>query len=293
MAGEEERGAVFFSSAAFLKARGRNELALVFFFFFPFALSLSLSLSLFLLSSSATLFPRPTPIFFLLLPPTPYPHAEYSRNQHQKIPPPKKKNRAPPPRDRRGALGLGDLVQRPRRLGAVARGPRLVARRGLRGGRDHLRQPARDVPQVGAGARGEPVPGEQGGLGRRRGERELWIFFSLFFVFSRGGGGGGGRRRGGWLHGERKKGGKNEREIEISPPPLSLFSFSLPNLELSSILSSKTQINKKIIRPGTTSGSRTPRSAPASRPWAPAPPCSAACGRATAWASTGPTARSG
>ena len=94
----------------------------------------------------------------------------------------KKKNRAPAPHDRCGAVGVGDLVKRPRRV-CETRRPRLVAGRGLGRRRDDLPEPARDVPQECAGARGEAVPGKQGGPGQRRGESSKIVFgFFLSFV---------------------------------------------------------------------------------------------------------------
>ena len=111
------------------------------------------------------------------------PKKKKKTNQKNKPPPPqkKKKNRAPAPHDRCGAVGVGDLVKRPRRV-CETRRPRLVAGRGLGRRRDDLPEPARDVPQERAGARGEAVPGKQGGPGQRRGESSK-IFFGFFLSF--------------------------------------------------------------------------------------------------------------
>jgi hypothetical protein len=149
LAGGRGRRESFFFFVAFknlVLERGRKELALVFSFRF-------LALAVFSLSTPALpphLSPPPTPPLLL---------------SH----------------DRCGAVGVGDLVKRPRRV-CETRRPRLVAGRGLGRRRDDLPEPARDVPQERAGARGEAVPGKQGGPGQRRGESSK-IFFGFFLSF--------------------------------------------------------------------------------------------------------------
>ena len=204
--------------------------------FFPFAFSLSqFSPFLHQLSLRISLLRR-RPLFCSPTSPLPHRNANVEKTQtktkntpkKQTLSRPKKKkeNRAPAPHDRCGAVGVGDLVKRPRRV-CETRRPRLVAGRGLGRRRDDLPEPARDVPQERAGARGEAVPGKQGGPGQRRGESSK-IFFGFFLSFVH-------------LLFFFQEETRND-EIKISPSLLLSLPLSTPN---SPLLSSLTRtINK-------------------------------------------------
>ena len=229
LAGEEERGAVFFSSAAFLKARGRKELALVFFFFLLSVVP-SLSLSLF------SFFPLPQ-LFFPAQRPSSFSFSLRllirMLNTHainiKKSPPQKKKTEPPRPATdaapSASATWSNVLAASARWPGDLDSWPAVVSG-GVETTFDNLHEMFRKSVQV---------HGESPCLGSREvladGEvRESFGFFFHFFSFFRGGVvvGEAGDEEVGCTARERRGEKTNEKSRSHHHP--SLFSLSLSRI---------------------------------------------------------------